>query len=494
MNTSGRQKCTLRQNLLFSLLFAALLGLLGYQLFGQLGEMYITDYDEARHGVNAYEMIRNDDYLVSTYQEQPDLWNLKPPMSFWLIALSYRIFGYNAFALRFFSALAALFTAAALGIWMKRRYGGWAALFMLVFFIGNPVLLDLHFARFGDADAQYQFFFTLAMLCMLGSGQSFKWLYGSALCFGLAFLEKGTHAFVIPVVCLFYVILTGRIRQLTFRRILLLLATGLLFILPWAIARYTRDGMTFFTSMFATDVSGRIGTTADPRGGELSPLIYYLWTCSQNPMLLICLSLCVISFIVLIVRRIKLPRDTRDAVLGSALWLVVPILLYSLANVKYRWYIYSALMAFPTLTVILMASLIQLGGWKRVLQTVGILATAGLMTLAVMDVVNIAQTTFHHVIQGFIRSNLERDYDSGKHAYIVYNEKQRSQWMQADMLTALMYGDVVCMDGGEEAFLADEDSAVLFVCKESNMEDVQELMEQEPVRNEDYYMVAFDNE
>ena len=76
----------------------------------------ILDYDESRHGINAYEMIRNQDYVVSTYQGEPDYWNLKPPLSFWLIAVGYRMFGYNALGLRFFSALASLLVSAALAL------------------------------------------------------------------------------------------------------------------------------------------------------------------------------------------------------------------------------------------------------------------------------------------------------------------------------------------------------------------------------------------
>lgn len=40
-------------------------------------------------------MIQNDDYLVHTYEGELDYWNLKPPFSYWVVALGYRLFGYN---------------------------------------------------------------------------------------------------------------------------------------------------------------------------------------------------------------------------------------------------------------------------------------------------------------------------------------------------------------------------------------------------------------
>ena len=44
-----------------------------------------------------------------------------------------------------------------------------------------------------------------------------------------------------------------------------------------------------------------------------------------------------------------------------------------------------------------------------------------------------------------------------------------------------------------QPFLQDEDSAILFMCKEANGEEIYQVLEIEPVRNENYYMIAFDN-
>ena len=41
-------------------------------LFFRLDAPKVVDYDEARHGINAYEMIQNDDYLVHTYEGELD--------------------------------------------------------------------------------------------------------------------------------------------------------------------------------------------------------------------------------------------------------------------------------------------------------------------------------------------------------------------------------------------------------------------------------------
>lgn len=53
----------------------------GFLLFTNLGETGISDCDEARHGINAYEMMQSGDYVVTTYRGEPDYWNLKPPLT-----------------------------------------------------------------------------------------------------------------------------------------------------------------------------------------------------------------------------------------------------------------------------------------------------------------------------------------------------------------------------------------------------------------------------
>ena len=56
----------------------------------------IDSWDEARHGISAYEMMQSGNYLVNTFQGQADYWNVKPPLSFLTIAAGFAIFGYNA--------------------------------------------------------------------------------------------------------------------------------------------------------------------------------------------------------------------------------------------------------------------------------------------------------------------------------------------------------------------------------------------------------------
>lgn len=99
---------------LFALLFVS---------FHNLEASSIADFDEARHAVNAYEMMRNGDYLVNTYMGETDLWNLKPPLGYWTVMVGYALFGYTSFGLRFVSAVCWLLTAFPLARWLLKRAG-----------------------------------------------------------------------------------------------------------------------------------------------------------------------------------------------------------------------------------------------------------------------------------------------------------------------------------------------------------------------------------
>lgn len=84
--------------------------LIGIPLFQYLDYLPVRVWDESRTAVNAYEMYQHGNYLVPTYNEEPDMWNTKPPLMVWLQVFSMKLLGTNEFSLRLPSAFAALVT------------------------------------------------------------------------------------------------------------------------------------------------------------------------------------------------------------------------------------------------------------------------------------------------------------------------------------------------------------------------------------------------
>ena len=142
--------------------------------FHNLGANAIADFDEARHAVNAYEMMRNGDYLVNTYMGETDLWNLKPPLGYWTVMVGYALFGYTSFGLRFVSAVCWVATAFVLE-WLRKHAGlpppsasscSWSQARACM----RPTLCGT-----GDADAIFTLLCVLELLFLIQARES-KWM------------------------------------------------------------------------------------------------------------------------------------------------------------------------------------------------------------------------------------------------------------------------------------------------------------------------------
>src|SRR5258708_15749115 len=60
--------------------------------------------------------------VVATYAGRKKLWVMKSPLGYWLMALSFRLFGGSALALRLPSALCALAAVAVTMLWARRWF------------------------------------------------------------------------------------------------------------------------------------------------------------------------------------------------------------------------------------------------------------------------------------------------------------------------------------------------------------------------------------
>ncbi|GAB2962830.1 hypothetical protein GCM10027048_34420 [Hymenobacter coalescens] len=178
-----------------------LAGAAGFLLFWQLGGLPAQQWDEARTGVNALEMLLRDDWLVVRYLGEPDLWNSKPPLHFWALATSFRLLGPTELALRLPSALAALLTVGLVYVagrrWLHSPAAGLLAGLILVTTGG---FTTLHVARSGDFDALLTLCLTagsLSWIDYLQSGRR-RWAALTGLGYVLAILTKGVAA-LLPV-------------------------------------------------------------------------------------------------------------------------------------------------------------------------------------------------------------------------------------------------------------------------------------------------------
>ena len=147
-------------------------------------------WDEARNAVNAIEMHQSGDWLVRTFNNQPETYNLKPPLLTWLQAACLSLFGYTEIAIRFPSILASIATLFLVFLFVYKETRSVSFAFLSAGITATSSgFYGEHVGRFGDHDALLVFFCTLLFYAFWQYQKTNKnsWLYisGLAICLGI---------------------------------------------------------------------------------------------------------------------------------------------------------------------------------------------------------------------------------------------------------------------------------------------------------------------
>jgi len=179
-------------------IYTILLALLYMPLFGHLNTLPIRTWDEARVAVNALEMYETSNYLIPTYNFEPEMWNTKPPLLLWFQNAWMHLIGINELAIRLPSAIASFVTCICLlffcTYYLKQK---WLGILAIIILITTDGYIDIHASRTGDYDALLTMFTTLYCLSFyiyLNKKQPL-YLYVFFICIGLAVLTKSITAF-----------------------------------------------------------------------------------------------------------------------------------------------------------------------------------------------------------------------------------------------------------------------------------------------------------
>jgi 4-amino-4-deoxy-L-arabinose transferase-like glycosyltransferase len=314
----------------------------GFNLFFHLGLDSIKDWDEARNGITAYEMVQNHDYIKMTYMGETEYCNLKPPLGMWLISLAYKIFGFNAFALRFFSSLSAFFLIL-LAVYFARKFFDPTTAILSGFILATSfgVLFD-HAGRAGEFDSKLALLVILCVISLYKMKTDTRYFYLNSLCISLAFLLKSFASFQLIAITVVYLFFSRKIIKIKFRDYLLFFIMLIIPISLWAIMRYNSDGTIFFQKMLSYDLLQRGMTVLD---GHQHDVFFYIYTMMANTFPWI-LLLFIIPFSK---HRYFMGEKKRflqwmewDCFWQDPLiivWFCVPLLMFSLSQTKLPWYI-----------------------------------------------------------------------------------------------------------------------------------------------------------
>jgi len=314
--------------------------LMAFNVFAGLGSVSLNDSDEARYGVAAWEMLQNRSLIVTTYGGQPEYWNLKPPLGYWLMALSFWVFGPTPFALRFPSALCAIGVVAVAMVISRRWLGRRASLLCGLFLATAYGFLTNHGARSGDLDAALTLLLLVATFEVSRLEKSPWRVVSLGFLLGLGVLLKSFAILPLVATAGLYVGWTGSWRrQRLVPCLLALLAFGLP-VAAWAAARIQADGSTHFLEMMVQeDLLARSTSIIDKV--TYSPF-GYLGTLFDRfaPWPLLILGA---AFLAAREERFRLRALSRRLAQGwlplLLLWALVPLVLFSISRTQHHWYL-----------------------------------------------------------------------------------------------------------------------------------------------------------
>lgn len=328
--------------------------------FHNLGLNQVWQPNEAFYADASKNMLKTGDFLTPIYNGELRL--NKPPMTYWLTALSFLLFGINEFALRFFQAIAGLGTGLITYLF-GRKFGkeetalySFLALTLSFQFIAN--------ARYTSPEVLFTFFITLSLyLWYLSYERKDNLLFFLALTAStFAVLTKGPAGFALPAAVIFiYLLITDPKELLKVRYYI-----GTLYVVLtggwWFLYQYLVNREEFLEVFLKENIKRIYALQKDP---------IYFYALDIN------VSFLPYSFIFYAALFWTLKNRKRE-LLFPLVWFFTIFVLFSLVKMKIPVYI---MPAFPAMAIVTGKFLAE-GEWRKVLVPSSIFLSL-LMILAV---------------------------------------------------------------------------------------------------------------
>jgi 4-amino-4-deoxy-L-arabinose transferase-like glycosyltransferase len=239
--------------------------------FYALGEYSLKEPDEGRYAEIPREMVETGDYIVPhlNYVRYFE----KPPLLYWSVAISYKLFGISEWSFRFTNAAFAFLSVLFLYFFARKWFNKKVALLSCLILISSLGFFSM--ARVVTTDMCFSFFLFASLLCFYDFYRNKKpiMVYLFYALAGLATLAKGPVAVILlGGTILIFLIVEKRfsfLRELKWTKGVTLYG---IIVLPWIIAISLRE-QEFLYFFFIDQHFLRFATTQHKRSG---PLYYFL--------------------------------------------------------------------------------------------------------------------------------------------------------------------------------------------------------------------------
>lgn len=292
-----------------------------------LSSYALLDIHEGIYAEVAREMVVNQSYLIPHLNYVPFI--EKPPLLYWLLSLSYHIFGVDEFAARFIPSTALALTALTLFYFGKNiteLRSGWLSAIILLTSFGLVMI-----GRIVFPEMLLTFFVTASLTCFYTWYQKniTPYLIGTYAFLGLAILTDGFAPLLIipPIVIAFMWLAKSDKKQ----RFMIFNKTGIFILLlitvPWfLIATVMQHG--FLWDYFINEQILRLFNRRMPSDFHSGPIYYYI---PRVIFYLLPWSL-LLPTLFRLPQRMSMHFDTLKLFLW--LWFVISLLIFSFAQPK----------------------------------------------------------------------------------------------------------------------------------------------------------------
>lgn len=319
----------------------------------------IMEVDAAQYASISLEMLKSGIYLEVFDRHEPYL--DKPPLLFWLSALSFKLFGVGSWQYRLPSVLFSL-----LGIFSTYRLGktlysesvGRHASWILG---GSLAMVMINNDVKTDTILVSAIIFSIWMLVEFLRSNEWSYLIGAAFGVGAAMLTKGPIGIMTPMLAVGGHILLKRRWQLLLnvKWLVLIIVVGVL-LLPMCVGLYNQHGMEGLKFFFWTQSFGRITGESSWQNDTTVLFFTHIFLWSFLPWTFLAIAALISEF-----------KNFRKSVhdQGSELFLISGVSLVwialSLSRFKLPHYIFVVYPLVAILSAKYIHQLISHGGWAR---------------------------------------------------------------------------------------------------------------------------------
>lgn len=239
-----------------------------------LGSVHLFDWDEINFAESAREMIVSGNFSRVQIDFHP-FWE-KPPLFFWMQALSMKLFGINEFAARFPNAVIGIFSLITLYFIGKRLYDEKFGLLWALAYLGS-FLPHLYF-KSGIIDPFFNYFIFLSVIFLAksirenGENKGLRYAFFAGISIGLATLTKGPVGILIEGITVFVYWATLKFKKISnWKNILVFSISCLVIASLWFVPEMINNGFWFIREFLKYQVD----LFLNPVAGHSGPIYYH---------------------------------------------------------------------------------------------------------------------------------------------------------------------------------------------------------------------------